>query len=161
GAGGKSTEVTLTASLLGPSSPPAESRSAALSSGTAQAFGFQLVVVHAPGTTGPVTFSGVLAFEGGNQVVLVAGPSPGSPIPPAVGVLISSGGLWVASTGQEAAQLQQENEACPVALPAFVTSCKLAQFSGAGFNISASPPASQGASGSRTASLPSSSLAGV
>jgi hypothetical protein len=160
-AGGKSTEVTLTASLLEPRPPQGEFRSAALSSGTAQAFGFQLVVSHAPETTGPLTLSGVLAFEGGAQLVLVAGPSPGSPIPPAVGVLYSSGALWVASAGQEGAQLQQENQACPVSLPAFVTSCKLAQFISAGFDVTASTPATGSASGSRTASLPARSLTGV
>jgi alpha-tubulin suppressor-like RCC1 family protein len=135
-------------------------RPSALSSGEAKAFAFQLTVLHLAGTSGPETFSGVFTFQSATDWALAAGPSPGSAIPPAVGVLAAGGQLWLATTGSESAQLSTTGAACPFAsaLPSAVTACNLASFTNAGFNITASSPASSGASGSRTASLPSQSL---
>jgi len=155
-AGVGSNAVTLTASLVaGPRS--------ALTSGAAQAFGFQLRVLNLAGTTSPQTYSGVLVFQDAANWVLVAGPSSGSPIPPGVGTLEAGGEIWRATAGQESAQLQAEGSACPVAgLPAGVTSCKLATFSSAGFSITSATPSSAGATGSKAASLPNGALsAGV
>ena len=146
-------DVSVTASLLA-GSP----ERAALTSGGARAFGFQLQVLHLPGSTGPETFSGILLFQGSDWV-LAAGPSPGSPIPPAVGLLDVAGQIWGATVGTGSAQLQSEGAACGVSLPAIVTSCKTATFSNAGFGITSSTPVTSGASGSKTASLASGALA--
>jgi hypothetical protein len=157
-AGVQASDVSLTAALRGAGPAPRE----ALSSGAARAFGFQLQVENLAGTSGTQTFSGVLLFAGASDWVLVAGPSPGSPIPPAVGLLGAGTQLWQATAGSESAQLQSEGSTCPVSLPAGVTSCKLATFTNAGFNITSSVPASTDATGSRTASLAAGSLgAGV
>jgi hypothetical protein len=152
----EATDVSITAHLL------ATPDRAALTSGTARAFGFQLQLLHLSGSTGAQTFSGVFMFQSGSDWVLVAGPSPGSPIPPGLGLLASGGQLWQANAGQESAQLDTEGNPCNVALPPGVTSCKLATFTNAGFSIPASSPASSGATGSKTASLASGPLgAGV
>jgi len=154
-AGVEANSVTLTASLLAGSPDRA-----ALTSGTAQAFGFQLVVQNQAGTTAPQTFSGVLLFQGASDWVLVAGPSPGAAIPPSVGLLGSGSQLWTASAGQEGAQLQSEGAACQTtSLPPGV-SCKVATFVNAGFSITSSTPASTGATGSKTASLATQNLGG-
>ncbi|HUM13797.1 MAG TPA: hypothetical protein VLT82_22810 [Myxococcaceae bacterium] len=154
----KVNDVSLTASLR--AGPPDR---AALSTGSAQAFGFQLKVLNLPGSSTPQTFSGVLAFRGGGDWVLVAGPSPGAPIPPAIGVLGSGGQLWKATAGSESTQLKAEAADCRWlrAAPAYVTGCKYANFTGAGFDVTASVRISAGASGSRKASLASGDLTGI
>ena len=155
-AGVQANDVSLTASLRAEN--PGR---AALTSGAAQAFGFQLQVLNLPGSSSPQTFSGVLVFQGPTDWVLVGGPSPAAPIPPAAGTLASGSQLWLASAGQESAQLISEGVACSVSsLPAGVTSCKLATFSNAGFNITAATPQSGGATGSKTASLATGNLGG-
>jgi hypothetical protein len=156
-AGVQASDVSLTAALRAAPAPRE-----ALSSGAARAFGFQLQVQHLAGSSGTQTFSGVLLFSGASDWVLVAGLSPGTPIPPAVGLLGAGTQLWQATAGSESAQLQSEGAACPVSLPSGVTSCKLATFTSAGFGITTSVPASTDATGSRTASLGTGSLgAGV
>jgi len=157
-AGVQSNAVTLTSSLLAGS----PSR-AALTSGAAQAFGFQIQVQHLFGASSPQTFSGVLVFEDGANWILVAGPSPGSPIPPSVGTLVEAGKVWSATAGQEAAHLDTEGSACALnVLPPGVTSCKLATFSTGGFDVTGAAPSSGGATGSKTASIPNGPLsAGV
>ena len=136
--------------------------SGAISSGGGKAFGFQLTVLNAPGGPSTQTFSGVLAFEGSTDAVLVAGVSPQSNIPPGVGLLLSSGQLWQATAGQETAQLVVQLGACPVStLPAYITACNLATFDNAGFAISASSPVAGGATGSQTASLLATKLVGA
>jgi hypothetical protein len=155
--GVQASEVMLTASLIagGPSR-------AALSSGSARAFGFQLQVLNLAGSSGPETFSGVLLFQGASDWVLVAGLSPGVPIPPSVGLLASGSQLWSATAGRESAQLHTEGASCGGSLPAGVTSCKFATFSTTGFTITSSTPVSGGAAGSKVASLPTGDLgAGV
>jgi ELWxxDGT repeat protein len=166
--GTKATPVTLTASLLGGTG----SRSAALSSGPAQAFGFQVVLLNPPQ---PVpTLSGVLVLQGGGELVLVVGPAPpplSSSFPPAagglpVGLLVNSGTeAWKATLGQEGAKLDTEAGPCtpiPGVTPfPGVTSCKDATFTDDQFAITASAPITTGATGSRTASLPVQALAGV
>ncbi|HVP60339.1 MAG TPA: hypothetical protein VMT11_07260 [Myxococcaceae bacterium] len=154
----KVNDVSLTASLL--AGPPDR---AALSSGSAQAFGFQLTVLNLPGSSAAQIFSGVLAFRGGGDWVLVAGPSPGAPIPPAIGVLGSGGQVWKATAGNESAQLKAETTNCQWlrAAPAYVTGCKYANFTGAGFSITSSTRISAGASGSKKASLASGDLLGI
>ncbi|HVP60056.1 MAG TPA: hypothetical protein VMT11_05835 [Myxococcaceae bacterium] len=155
-AGVQANAVTLTASLV--AAPPGR---AALTSGSAQAFGFQLVVLNLPGTSSAQTFSGVVVFQGASDWVLVGGPSSGAPIPPGVGTLDAGGQLWTATAGQESAQLLTEGSTCPnTSLPAAVTSCKLATFHNAGFSITSATPYSGGATGSKTASLATTSLGG-
>ena len=83
-AGVESNTVTLAASLL--SGPPDR---AALTSGSAQVYGFQIQVLHLNGSSTPQTFSGLLVFQGAADWILVAGPSPGAPFPSALGVLAS------------------------------------------------------------------------
>ena len=146
--GVQANDVTLTASLLG-----GMPDRAALTSGTARAFGFQLQVLHLAGSPSPLLFSGVLLFQGGSDWILVAGPSPGAPIPPAVGVLSAGGVLWRATAGQESAQLLTQSGSCGIPLPASVSSCEQATFTGAGFDITASTPVFPGATGSKTASM--------
>jgi hypothetical protein len=155
--GVEATAVSITASLLGGTTDRA-----ALTSGTASAFGFQLQVLHLAGSSSPLLFSGVLLFQGGSDWILVAGPSPGAPISPAIGVLSTGGLLWGATAGQESVQLQSQSGSCGIPLPADVTSCERATFTAAGFDISASTPASPGATGSKTASMATTPLgAGV
>jgi hypothetical protein len=154
GAGAQVSDVNISASGL--AGTPAR---AALTSGTAKAFGFQLQVLHAPGSTAPQTFSGVLLFQGGTDWVLVAGPTSGSPFPQAVGLIGTGGQVWSATAGQESAQVQTQGGACTGTLPAIVTSCNVATFSNAGFDITSSAPGSSGATGSKTASLPAGPLA--
>jgi hypothetical protein len=156
-AGVEANSVTLAASLLA-----AMPDRAALTSGSAQAYGFQIQVLHLNGSSTPQTFSGVLVFEGAADWVLVAGPSPGAPFPPAQGVLASGAQIWMATAGQESAQLLTEGNACspPVPLPPDVTSCKLATFTQAGFSITSSAPRSGEATGSRSASLATQELGG-
>jgi len=148
-AGVPASDVTISASLLA-----GTQARAALTSGSARAFGFQLQLLHPVGPASPETFSGVLLFQGSSDWILVAGQSPGSPFPYAVGLIGSGGQLWSATAGQESAQLQTEGNPCGVSLPAGVTSCKQATFSNAGFGITSSTPVSSGATGSKTASLP-------
>ena len=152
-AGPQVSDVTITASVL--AGPPER---AALTSGTAKAFGFQLQVSHAPGATAPQTFSGVLLFQGGSDWVLVAGPPSGSPFPEAVGLIGTGGQVWQATAGQEIAQVQTQGSACTGTVPVIVTSCNNASFGSAGFSITSSSPASSGATGSKTASLPAGAL---
>jgi hypothetical protein len=154
GAGAEVSDVTISASAL--AGIPAR---AALTNGTAKSFGFQIQVVHAPGSTAPQTFSGVLLFQGGSDWVLVAGPTSGGPFPQAVGLIGTGGQVWEATAGQESAQVQTQGAACTGTLPAIVTSCNVATFSNAGFDISSSAPSSSGATGSKTVSLPTGSLA--
>jgi len=146
--GVEASDVSITASLL--ASAPER---AALTTGAAKAFGFQVQVSHLPGSTGAQTFSGVLLFQGPSDWVLVGGPVPGSPFPGGVGLIGSGGQVWKATAGQESAQLQTQGGACSGSLPAIVTSCNVGTFSGAGFAITGSSPASSGATGSKTASL--------
>jgi ELWxxDGT repeat protein len=160
-AGTPATPVTLTASLLGGTG----SRSAALTSGTAQAFGFQVILLNPPSPA--PTLSGVLVLQGGGELVLAAGPSPGpNAFPPGVGILVASGNqAWAATQGSEGASLASEAGPC-TAIPGVttipgVTSCKEATFTAAQFAITASAPLTAGATGSRTASLPSQGLVGV
>jgi len=148
-------DVTISASVL--AGTPGR---AALTSGAAKAFGFQLQVLHLAGSGTPQTFSGVLLFQGGSDWVLVAGPSPGGPFPEAVGLIGSGGQLWEATAGQESAQLQTQGGACTGTVPAIVTSCSTASFGGAGLSITSSAPASSGATGSKTAALPPGPLSG-
>src|SRR5262249_2014349 len=154
-AGVQVNDVPLTASLL--TGPPDR---AALSTGKAQAFGFQIRVLNRKGGSSPETFTGVVAFQGGTAWVLAAGPSPGSSIPPALSVLGSGGQVWKATAGNETAQLQAEGSACRFPLPSAVTSCKFASFTNAGFDITASGPVSAGATGSKTASMTATKLTG-
>jgi hypothetical protein len=151
--GVQATDVTIAASLLG-----GMPDRAALTAGTAKAFGFQLQVLHLAGSPSPLIFSGVLLFQGGADWILVAGPSPGAPIAPAVGVLSEGGLLWQANAGQESAQLQTQSGSCGIPLPAAVSSCERATFTGAGFNITSSTPVSSGATGSKTASMTTAAL---
>ena len=155
GTGVLATDVTITASLL--TGPPGR---AALTSGSAQAFGFQVQVVNLNGSSSPQTFSGVLLFQGGSDWVLVAGTPPGSPFPEALGLIGSRGQLWTATAGQESAQLQSQGGTCAGTLPAFVTSCTQGTFGSAGFSITSSSPASSGATGSKTISLTPGALGG-
>ncbi|MGO9063305.1 MAG: hypothetical protein ACLQIH_01045 [Myxococcaceae bacterium] len=164
--GVQSDSVTLTASAL--ASPPsgqseARTRSSALSSGAAQGFAFQLMVVHAQSPL-PSTqvYSGVLVFQGATEAALAAGLSPGSTIPPSIGFILSAGGLWEASAGQQSAQFAEAVTLCPVTtLPAYVTACSRAVFTSVGFDITASTPLSYGATGLKTASLASTSMVGA
>jgi len=155
--GARSDDVMITASLLAGSIDRA-----ALTTGAASAFGFQIQIENLAGSTGTETFTGVFVFESATDWILVAGPAPGSPIPPGLGLLGSGGQLWKGTAGQESAQLQSEGATCTASLPSGVTSCKIASFVNAGFGITASSPASSGATGSKTASLAAGSLsAGV
>ena len=156
-AGVEANTVSLAAALL--AGLPDQ---AALTTGSAQAYGFQIQVLHLSGSATPQTFSGVVVFQGASDWIVVAGPSPGASFPSSVGVLSSGAQTWVAVTGQESAQLLSEGSACtpPSPLPPEVTSCKQATFTQAGFSITSSAPHSGGATGSRTASLATQDLGG-
>ena len=138
-------------------------RSAALTTGGALAVAFEIDLLNYPGTPSSRSLSGVLVFQGNTALILAAGPAPSSPIPPALGLLVSGGSVWSATAGEESAQRGSTVGTCPKAssLPAYVSGCSIAKFSNAGFNISASQPASAGASGSKHASLSKRSMIGV
>jgi Fibronectin type III domain len=148
--------------LAGSALAPTGSR-AALVNGAGFAVAFQIDIVNRPATPSALVLSGVLAFQrGGKTLVLTAGPASSSPIPPAEGLLVTGGGAWRATAGQESAQLQQDTGPCPLGtLPKGITSCRLATFTRSGFGITASTPLSAGATGSRTSSLAARSMVGV
>src|SRR5262249_24946497 len=102
-----------------------------------------------------------LAFQSSGSLFVAGGPSPGSSIPPASGLIYSAGATWRATAGQESASKVKDTGACPVSPPPFVTQCQLSNFSNAGFSITASAPASSAASGSRTGSLGQRAMRGV
>lgn len=161
-AGSNATPVNVTASAVAGGFPGV--RGEALVSGAGLALGVQLVVQNAPGSTGPLTLSGAVLMVDPANFVVAVGPSPSSPIPPAVGVLVAGGtDVWAATAGSESAQLQSESGNCPrlIGLPPEVTGCKLAIFQNAGFSIGASSPAAGNASGSRIASIQAAGLVGA
>jgi alpha-tubulin suppressor-like RCC1 family protein len=164
-AGVQASSVNITAAPTPPPQSAVPTRSGDVATGAAQAYAFQLTLLHVP--TGPSTqvFSGVLVFTDAANAALAAGPSPGSPIPPGVGLILTGGNaLWTATGGQVSAQVGQVLSAsCPhaSALPAFVTACTLNDFSNAGFAITASTPSSSYATGSKTVSLPAGALVGA
>jgi hypothetical protein len=153
--GVQASQVNITAGLVG-----GMPDRAALSSGVGAALAFQLQVFHLANSPSPLLLSGVLLFEDGSNWTLVAGPSPGAPFPTALGLLSTGGLAWQATAGQESAQLQTQSGSCGIPLPAAISSCEDATFSGAGFDISASTPVSSGATGSKTASMVTQPLAG-
>jgi hypothetical protein len=131
------------------------------------AYAFQLTIINAPDVSTAV-FSGVVGFDAAEAAVAV-GPSPGSNgIPPADGFILTTGspdgGLvtWVATSGQESAQLSASGASClGSGLPAFVTACNLASFSNAALSISSTELPDGGSAGAPTASIPSGSLSGL
>ncbi len=129
------------------------------------AYAFQLTLLNVPQGPSTQVISGVLVFTDGADAALVAGPSPTSPIPPAVGFILAGGSsLWMATAGQVSAQVgAQLSATCPhsALLPAFVTACTLNAFSNAGFAITASTPASSVATGSQTVSIPAGAVVGA
>ena len=174
-AGVQANQVTLTASEdalppPGVAGSDALRRSGASVGGFAYAYAFQLTIQNPPTTGpfagGPTVYSGVLAYEDAYNYVLVQGPfsapNAGSEVllPPAIGLIEvsgASGGLWVASAGQELAQINPQSVTSPCTnpcktLPSYITSCCKADFTNAGFNITASMLFS-GGSGSRLAAL--------
>ena len=154
-AGAPATPVTFTANGLA----PASADRAALTSGAAKAYAFQVVIRNAPQ---PIpTLSGVVVLTSSGEVAVAAGPSQQSTIPPAVGVLFDpSGNLWAADGQDVSAQLDRERTACTgVAIPG--VTCLEADFLNAHLNITGSHPINEGATGSRSASLPAQSLVGV
>ncbi|MGO9063128.1 MAG: RCC1 domain-containing protein, partial [Myxococcaceae bacterium] len=162
-AGVQADSVNVTASAL--ATPPrgnsSELRSSSLASGPAFAFAFQITLASAPGSLSTV-YSGVLMFQGATDAVLAAGVSPGGSIPSSIGLILTGGQLWAATSGQEGAQFVENTGVCPFTgtLPAFVTACTTATFSNAGFVISGSQGLF-GAIGSQTASLANTALVGV
>ncbi len=164
-AGVQASGVNITAAPTPPQHSEVPTKSGAVATGGAQAYAFQLTLLNVP--TGPSTqvFSGVLVFTDAADAALAAGPSPASPIPPGVGLILTGGNaLWTATGGQVSAQVGQVLSAsCPhaSALPAFVTACTLNDFSNAGFAITASAPSSSFATGSKTVSLPAGALVGA
>jgi ELWxxDGT repeat protein len=168
-AGTHATPVTLNASLRG------EPARAALSTGPAQAFGFQVVLQNPPQGQQVTTFSGILVLQSGGSMVLVVGPSPGpNAFPSAIGILISGGGqVWAATQGNESVQLvlPDNGPACSGTLIPGVTGCRRATFTGpavppstqtgAELSIAASVPEANGATGSRTATVLPQGLVGV
>lgn len=156
------TEVTPV-DLAAPLKGGALGRTPMLSTGRSLAVAFQVNLLNYPGTPSTRLLSGVLTFQGTANLVLAAGTSPSSSIPPGQGILVSGGQVWAATAGTESAQFQSNTGPCqPTSpLPAFVTQCQLAQFTSAGFDITASAPASTGATGSRPASVPAQSMRGV
>jgi alpha-tubulin suppressor-like RCC1 family protein len=164
-AGVQSSGVNITAAPTPPPHSAVPTKSGTVTTGGAQAYAFQLTLLHVPQGPSTQVFSGVLVFTDAADAALAAGPSPGSPIPPGVGLILTGGNaLWTASAGQVSAQVGQVLSAsCPHAslLPAFVTACTLNDFSNAGFAISASTPSSSYATGSKTVSLPAGALVGA
>ena len=164
-AGVQADDVTLTASLL--ALPPvsgswAQSRSSStVTSGAARAFAFQLTILNAPQGPGTQVFSGVVLFQGSTGAAVATGPSPQSSIPPGVGLILSGGMLWEATSGQESAQLSAQGGICPNAPPAFITACNLATFTNAGLAITASTPVAGGATGSQPLSISTGNLVGA
>jgi alpha-tubulin suppressor-like RCC1 family protein len=164
-AGVQASGVNITAAPTPPPHSAVALKSGAVATGGAQAYAFQLTLLNVP--TGPSTqvFSGVLVFTDAADAALAAGPSPASPLPPGVGLILTGGNaLWTATAGQVSAQVGQVLSAsCPHAslLPAFVTACTLNDFSNAGFAVTASTPSSSFASGSKTVSLPAGALVGA
>jgi ELWxxDGT repeat protein len=157
-AGTPATPVTLSASLRTESEP----RSPALQAGSALAFGFQIVLSNAPQAV--PTLSGVVVLTqttGGVDVVLGVGSSPGSAIPPGLGILQEAESkVWAATAGQEGAQLAATTIACSGPSISGVT-CQEATFSSGGLAITSSDPIAGGATGSRSASLTTQPLVGV
>ncbi len=153
------TQVDLAAALKG----GAPGRTASLSTGRSLAVAFQVNLLNYPGTPSTRLLSGVLTFQGTANLALAAGTSPSSSLPPGLGILVSGGQVWAATAGTESAQLQSNTGPCQPSspLPAFVTQCQLAQFTNAGFDITASAPVSTGATGSRPASVQAQPLRGV
>jgi ELWxxDGT repeat protein len=167
--GTKGTQLQLTAGLVGRASR------AAVSTGPAYAFGFQVSLLNAP--PGQITpLSGILILQSGGNVVLGVGPSPGPNVfPAAIGILISGGGqVWTATQGNEVAQmdpLPANPVTCSGTVPSMVTSCVNATFTGtavppatqtgAELSITASEPEAGGATGSRTATVLPQPLVGV
>ena len=146
--------------------PTGESRvpsrsSSTITSGAAQAFAFQLTVVNAPQGPSTQVFSGVVLFQGATGAAIATGPSPRSALPPGVGLILSGGKLWEATSGQESAELAVTGGSCPNAPPAFITACSLAAFTNAGFSITASTPVAGGATGSLAVSMPATGLVGA
>ncbi len=164
-AGVQADNVALTAGQLarlptGANRVPSRS-SSTVSSGAGQAFAFQLTVVNAPQGPSTQVFSGVVLFQGSTGAALATGPSPQSAIPPGVGLILSGGMLWEATSGQESAQLSVSTGTCPNTPPAFITACSLAVFTNAGFAITASTAVAGGATGSQSVSIPATGLVGA
>jgi ELWxxDGT repeat protein len=156
--GTPATPVTLAAGLRdGP-----ERHSPALQTGSAKAFGFQIVLSNGPPSS--PTLSGVVVLaqtSGGTDVVLAVGSSPGSAIPPALGILEEAGTkVWTATAGQESAQLSAAGAGCSGPAISGVT-CREATFSSGGLSISSSDPTAGGATGTRSASFTTQPLVGV
>jgi ELWxxDGT repeat protein len=156
--GTPATPVTLAANVR----DEPETRSAALTTGSALAFGFQIILTNAPQTV--PTLSGVVVLaqtSGGTDVVLGVGPSPGSAIPPALGILEEAGSkVWSAAAGQVSAQLSATAAACS-GPPISGVTCHEATFSSGGLSITSSEPIAGGATGTRSASLTTQPLVGV